>query len=77
MRQFHQQYEEWVDLLVDQAPMVSCPVVQPGSQVGDPRLVCMWDGATRRGVTLGWWNGSFRSGVDTPFGQRGADSSSG
>ncbi|CAL1411126.1 unnamed protein product [Linum trigynum] len=49
MRQFHQQYEEWVGLSVDQPTRISCPVVQPGTQVVDSRLVCMWDGPTRRG----------------------------
>ncbi|CAL1376376.1 unnamed protein product [Linum trigynum] len=49
MRQFHQQYEEWVGLPVDQQPRMSCQVVQPGTHVDDSRLVCMWDGATRRG----------------------------
>ncbi|CAL1387379.1 unnamed protein product [Linum trigynum] len=49
MRQFHQQYEEWVGPPVDPPPRIACPVVQPETQVVDSRLVCMWDGATRRG----------------------------
>ncbi|CAL1362041.1 unnamed protein product [Linum trigynum] len=48
MRQFHQQYEEWVGLPVDQQPRMSSRVVHTGTRVDDSRLVCMWDGATRR-----------------------------
>ncbi|CAL1406389.1 unnamed protein product [Linum trigynum] len=44
-----QQYEEWVGLPVDQQPRMSFQVIQPGTRVDDSRLVCMWDGATRRG----------------------------
>ncbi|CAL1374602.1 unnamed protein product [Linum trigynum] len=47
MRQFHQQYEEWVSL----SPAVGArqarsPRVSVG---GDSRVVCMWDGATKLG----------------------------
>ncbi|CAL1401222.1 unnamed protein product [Linum trigynum] len=49
MRQYSQQYEEWVGLPVDRGPpsRVS-PPTQP-ALVGEGTLVCMWDGATRRG----------------------------
>ncbi|CAL1383175.1 unnamed protein product [Linum trigynum] len=49
MRQYSQQYEEWVGLPVDRGPP---PRVSPPTQpalVGEGTLVCMWDGATRRG----------------------------
>ncbi|CAL1407013.1 unnamed protein product [Linum trigynum] len=49
MRQFHQQFEEWVGLPVDQTPRVQILMMQPTTQVGDSHLVCMWDGATRSG----------------------------
>ncbi|CAL1360786.1 unnamed protein product [Linum trigynum] len=49
MRQFNQQYEEWVGLPIDQVPSVTCPLVQPATPVGDSRLVCMWDGVTKSG----------------------------
>ncbi|CAL1367593.1 unnamed protein product [Linum trigynum] len=49
MRQFHQQYEEWVGLPIDQPLRISGPVVRSGTHVDDSRLICMWDGATRRG----------------------------
>ncbi|CAL1356788.1 unnamed protein product [Linum trigynum] len=49
MRQFHQQYEEWVSLSSDQASRVPIPLMQPTAHVGDSHLVCMWDGATKGG----------------------------
>ncbi|CAL1398789.1 unnamed protein product [Linum trigynum] len=49
MRQFVQQYEEWVRLPRDRV----CRPPQPdqGQLISDgpPRMVCRWDGATRRG----------------------------
>ncbi|CAL1361006.1 unnamed protein product [Linum trigynum] len=47
MRQFNQQYEEWVGLPADQAPRPQIPIMQSPTQVGDSHLVCMWDGATK------------------------------
>ncbi|CAL1389956.1 unnamed protein product [Linum trigynum] len=50
MRQFLQQYEEWVRLPVDtpgMAPVV--PETDFPTQEGVPGLICGWDGATRRG----------------------------
>ncbi|CAL1412945.1 unnamed protein product [Linum trigynum] len=49
MRQFNQQFEEWVSLPVDQVPRGSFPVLQHLSQEDDSRFICMWDGATRNG----------------------------
>ncbi|CAL1403043.1 unnamed protein product [Linum trigynum] len=49
MRQFHQQYEERVRLPVDRAPPVALPTTRNLGPVGDDRVVCMWDGATRSG----------------------------
>ncbi|CAL1372399.1 unnamed protein product [Linum trigynum] len=49
MRQFNQQYEEWVGLLADQAPRVQIPMMQSTTQVGNSHLVCMWNGATKGG----------------------------
>ncbi|CAL1358509.1 unnamed protein product [Linum trigynum] len=49
MRQFQQQYEEWVGLPVDRTPMIITPVMQPTMQVGGSHLVCMWGGATKCG----------------------------
>ncbi|CAL1409895.1 unnamed protein product [Linum trigynum] len=49
MRQFNQQYEEWVGLTADQAPRAQIPIMQSTAQVGDSHLVCMWDRATKGG----------------------------
>ncbi|CAL1362741.1 unnamed protein product [Linum trigynum] len=43
------QTTQWVGLPVDRQPRRSCQGVQHGTQVDDSQLVCMWDGATRRG----------------------------
>ncbi|CAL1401342.1 unnamed protein product [Linum trigynum] len=49
LRQYNQQYEEWVGLPVDRHPRSAvAPISQPVLAGGD-RMVCMWDGATRRG----------------------------
>ncbi|CAL1353614.1 unnamed protein product [Linum trigynum] len=49
MRQYNQQYEEWVGLPVDRNFRSSAlPPPQPVPLEAD-RLVCMWDGATGRG----------------------------
>ncbi|CAL1378162.1 unnamed protein product [Linum trigynum] len=50
MQKFSQQYEEWVSLPLDQSlpsPRTSIPLAPP---VGDTRVVCFWDGATRQGA---------------------------
>ncbi|CAL1408915.1 unnamed protein product [Linum trigynum] len=52
MRQFHQQYEEWVRLPKDRISREVPPVPNGGQSRGIARtgsLVCMWDGAVRRG----------------------------
>ncbi|CAL1376121.1 unnamed protein product [Linum trigynum] len=49
MRQFHQQYEEWVPLPVEPSPRSSFPVSQHQSPVAAGSTVCMWDGATKSG----------------------------
>ncbi|CAL1357570.1 unnamed protein product [Linum trigynum] len=49
MRQFHQQYEEWVTLPKDTGTSLSNPHPAPGPPVDSGSLVCMWDGATRNG----------------------------
>ncbi|CAL1414621.1 unnamed protein product [Linum trigynum] len=49
MRQFHQQYEEWLALPADGRPMVRSLVVPAEAAVGDSRLICRWDGATKSG----------------------------
>ncbi|CAL1399610.1 unnamed protein product [Linum trigynum] len=54
MRQFHQQYEEWVRLPKDRIPRGASPMVvpngeQPSGLDGTWSMVCMWDGAVRRG----------------------------
>ncbi|CAL1360053.1 unnamed protein product [Linum trigynum] len=49
MRQFQQQYEEWVRLLVDKAPLcvqTEHTHQEPGRVDG---AVCMWDGTVRSG----------------------------
>ncbi|CAL1395371.1 unnamed protein product [Linum trigynum] len=54
LRQFHQQYEEWVRLPLDKGPLV---VTQMGAPAGGPHLhptgedsvICMWDSAVRQG----------------------------
>ncbi|CAL1387308.1 unnamed protein product [Linum trigynum] len=50
MRQFHQQYEEWMALPLAGPMHVSCPT---GSHqlapVAADSIVCMWDGATKSG----------------------------
>ncbi|CAL1367197.1 unnamed protein product [Linum trigynum] len=55
MRQFHQQYEEWVGLPTDQAPRTIIPMMQPTAPVGDSHLFCMWDGATKGGSHSAGW----------------------
>ncbi|CAL1377149.1 unnamed protein product [Linum trigynum] len=54
MRHFHQQYEEWVRLPRDRIPRTVPPAaVPPGTHqvglAGEDSVVCMWDGAVRRG----------------------------
>ncbi|CAL1374528.1 unnamed protein product [Linum trigynum] len=54
MRQFQQQYEEWVRLSVDRVPTASPPGVglygaHHLGPVGADKIICMWDGAVRRG----------------------------
>ncbi|CAL1404858.1 unnamed protein product [Linum trigynum] len=49
MRQFNQQYEEWVGLPTDQAPRTPIPIMHSTTNVSDSHLVCMWDGATKGG----------------------------
>ncbi|CAL1392405.1 unnamed protein product [Linum trigynum] len=49
MRQLHQQYEEWVGLSLSPVPMWTAPEPGLSSSVDDSRVICMWDGATRRG----------------------------
>ncbi|CAL1413747.1 unnamed protein product [Linum trigynum] len=49
MRQFNQQFEEWVGLPADHAPRVQIPMMQSTTQVDESHLVCMWDEATKGG----------------------------
>ncbi|CAL1390172.1 unnamed protein product [Linum trigynum] len=49
MRQFNQQYEEWVGLPANQAPRAQAPIMRSTAQLDDSHLVCMWDGATKGG----------------------------
>ncbi|CAL1377979.1 unnamed protein product [Linum trigynum] len=50
MRQFSQQYEEWVGLPADEPPMLSPPMVpQSGVPSQAAGVACQWDGATRKG----------------------------
>ncbi|CAL1353398.1 unnamed protein product [Linum trigynum] len=49
MRQFNQQYEEWVELPAHQAPRAQSPIMRSTAQLDDSHLVCMWDGATKGG----------------------------
>ncbi|CAL1362601.1 unnamed protein product [Linum trigynum] len=49
MRQFYQQYEEWMGLPADQAPRVQLPIMPSTSHLDDSHWVCMWDGATKSG----------------------------
>ncbi|CAL1411866.1 unnamed protein product [Linum trigynum] len=52
MRQFSQQYEEWVGLPMDASPppQHSLQVVQqPGMLDPTAGVACQWDGATRKG----------------------------
>ncbi|CAL1356443.1 unnamed protein product [Linum trigynum] len=50
MRQFHQQYEEWVSLPMDRVVPPHIHSIRPGAPSADLRVVCCWDGATRRGA---------------------------
>ncbi|CAL1375500.1 unnamed protein product [Linum trigynum] len=49
MRQFHQQYEEWVSLSTGPVPTSIMPARVSLNPAGDNRVVCLWDGATKRG----------------------------
>ncbi|CAL1359430.1 unnamed protein product [Linum trigynum] len=49
MRQYNQQYEEWVGLPVDRGPRSTVSPPPHPSLGGEGRMVCMWDGATRMG----------------------------
>ncbi|CAL1369609.1 unnamed protein product [Linum trigynum] len=49
MRQFYQQYEEWMGLPADQAPRVLIPIMPSTAHLDDSQWVCMWDGATKGG----------------------------
>ncbi|CAL1387380.1 unnamed protein product [Linum trigynum] len=49
MRQYNQQYEEWVRVPGGQIPPAVCPRVQQPVPVDPCVPVCMWDGATRSG----------------------------
>ncbi|CAL1353289.1 unnamed protein product [Linum trigynum] len=54
MRQFHQQYEEWVRLPLDKGPSVFNQIRVPAGgphlhPAGEDSIVCMWDGTVRRG----------------------------
>ncbi|CAL1369539.1 unnamed protein product [Linum trigynum] len=49
MRQYNQQYEEWIGLPVDRcSPSLVLSPPQPAQEEATG-LVCMWDGATRKG----------------------------
>ncbi|CAL1394229.1 unnamed protein product [Linum trigynum] len=50
MRQFSQQYEEWVGLPVDVPPMPPPPMVPRSGGSGQAAgFTCQWDGDTRKG----------------------------
>ncbi|CAL1397907.1 unnamed protein product [Linum trigynum] len=79
MRQFHQQYEEWVSLPKESCISLPNPQSAPDPPVNGSSLVCLWDGATRNGshsaggmVLLGlgrevlWAQGYQFPGVDAP-----------
>ncbi|CAL1400622.1 unnamed protein product [Linum trigynum] len=51
MRQFHQQYEEWVNLPIDRVGTPHRQTICPGAPSADLSVVCCWDGATRRGAS--------------------------
>ncbi|CAL1410227.1 unnamed protein product [Linum trigynum] len=79
MRQFHQQFEEWVSLPKDPCTSPPNPHSAPDPPGNGSSLVCLWDGATRKGshaaggmvlLGVGWeilWAHGFQfPGVDAP-----------
>ncbi|CAL1405070.1 unnamed protein product [Linum trigynum] len=49
MRQFVQQYEEWIRLPARSISQGPPPSSDRANTDSDPRMICRWDGATRRG----------------------------
>ncbi|CAL1407657.1 unnamed protein product [Linum trigynum] len=43
MRQFHQQYQEWISLPVDRSPRTIPPALHSGGSVNPCPFVCQWD----------------------------------